>query len=87
MSDFPCRGSVAISRLANYYPERFIAYAFFAVPFWTITPPGDFQAELDAQKKAYGYELYGYWKFFSAPDANDVIQSHVSIRSCHSVSN
>ncbi|EKM57398.1 uncharacterized protein PHACADRAFT_208465 [Phanerochaete carnosa HHB-10118-sp] len=70
-------GCKAISRLANYYPERFLAYAFLAVPFAEITPPTDFQMYLDYVKRVYGYELYGYWSFFSAPDANELIQVHV----------
>ncbi|EKM50572.1 uncharacterized protein PHACADRAFT_104575 [Phanerochaete carnosa HHB-10118-sp] len=70
-------GSKAVSRLANYYPERFLAYAFFAVPFMGITPPTDFQISLDYLKQKYGYEIYGYWSFFSAPDADEVIQAHI----------
>ncbi|EKM57396.1 uncharacterized protein PHACADRAFT_255121 [Phanerochaete carnosa HHB-10118-sp] len=70
-------GSKAVSRLASYHPERFIAYAFFAVAFMEVTPPTDFQIYLDYLKRVYGYDLFGYWTFFSAPDANEVIQAHM----------
>ncbi|EKM52143.1 uncharacterized protein PHACADRAFT_151144 [Phanerochaete carnosa HHB-10118-sp] len=70
-------GSKVVSRLANYYPERFLAYAFFAVPFVQIRPPMDMQVLLDASKQKYGYELFGYWLFLSEPDANDVLQAHI----------
>ncbi|EKM57395.1 uncharacterized protein PHACADRAFT_194943 [Phanerochaete carnosa HHB-10118-sp] len=73
----PAAGSKAVSRLANYYPERFLAYAFFAVPFMKITPPINFQIYLDYLKQLYGYEIYAYWTFFSAPDANEVLQAHI----------
>ncbi|KAI0341823.1 epoxide hydrolase [Trametopsis cervina] len=58
-------GSKAVSRLSNHYPERFYAYAFFAVPFVPVTPPVDYNELLASQKAQYGYELYGYWAYMS----------------------
>ena len=75
---YTIRGVKAVSRLANYFPERFIAFVFLAVPYVTIIPPTDTRMLLEPPKKAYSYGLYGYWLFFSEDDANDVVQLHVS---------
>ncbi|GJE89531.1 alpha/beta hydrolase [Phanerochaete sordida] len=71
-------GSKVISGVANHYPERVSAYAFFAVPFELVVPPPNFPAELAQQRAQYGYELYGYWLFFNSPDANAVMQAHMN---------
>ncbi|TFK50253.1 alpha/beta-hydrolase [Heliocybe sulcata] len=69
-------GSKITSRLANYYPERFTAYAFLALGY---LPPGhntDLAADLQKTKQALGYELYGYWLFFSEDGADRIIDDH-----------
>ena len=72
------RGSAAVSRLANWYPERISAYAFFALPYLRPLPKDyNYEAAIVKQKQQYGYELYGYWSFFNRDDANQVIQEHV----------
>ncbi|KIP08441.1 hypothetical protein PHLGIDRAFT_117193 [Phlebiopsis gigantea 11061_1 CR5-6] len=71
-------GSAAVSRLANWYPERVSAYAFFALPYYPPVPKDyNFEADLASQRQKYGYELYGYWSFFNRDDANHVIQDHI----------
>ena len=54
-----CRGSTLASRLAIYYPDRFIGFAFLGVGY---TPPTPFRMDemMAATKKALGYELFGY---------------------------
>ncbi len=78
--DFPTRGARAISALAQYHPERIAAYAFFVLPYIApgFIPAVDFKETLAATKKLLGFELFGYWLFFSEEDANDIIQKHVS---------
>lgn len=73
------RGAKALSRLANYYPERFTAYAWLAVPFVTPSPLVDFSVVQQIVKQRVGYDMYGYWQFFSEDDADKVIQEHVSL--------
>ncbi|GJE91560.1 alpha/beta hydrolase [Phanerochaete sordida] len=70
-------GSLAVSRLSNYFPERFLAYAFLAVQFLPPEVPANFSAVLAAQQAQYGYELYGYWLFYAEHDANAIIQAHM----------
>ncbi|KIP06414.1 hypothetical protein PHLGIDRAFT_106968 [Phlebiopsis gigantea 11061_1 CR5-6] len=71
-------GSASVSRLANWYPERVIAYAFLAVSY---SPPRsknyDYDVFLARLKQKYGYELFGYWGFFNRDDADQVIQDHI----------
>ncbi|PSR87083.1 hypothetical protein PHLCEN_2v5253 [Hermanssonia centrifuga] len=73
-------GARAISALAQYHPERIAAYAFFVLPYIApgFIPAVDFKETLAATKKLLGFELFGYWLFFSEEDANDIIQKHVS---------
>ncbi|KAI0341820.1 alpha/beta-hydrolase [Trametopsis cervina] len=59
-------GAKAVSRLANHYPERFYAYAFFNTPYWAPTPPIDHDEFLEQLKARYGYELYGYWEYYAS---------------------
>lgn len=78
ISHLSFRGSRIVSRLANYFPDRFIAYAFFAVPF---NPPHAFSNVnqiLAFTKQQFGYELIGYWLFFSEEGAESIIRAHVS---------
>lgn len=63
--------------MANYYPERVTAYAWLAVPYQSAFPLIDFQTFLNESKQVAGYELYGYWLFFSEDDADEIIQEHV----------
>lgn len=66
-----------MSRLANYFPERASAYAFLALSYWDPIPDVSFQEFLDINEKAAGYQIFGYWPFFSEDDANTIIQAHV----------
>ncbi|KAJ7590104.1 alpha/beta-hydrolase [Mycena floridula] len=72
------RGSKFVSRLANYYPERFIAFAFLAVVNTLPSPqPAKFDDFLASTKAIAGYELFGYWKFFSQKGADTIILDHM----------
>ncbi|KAJ7592486.1 Alpha/Beta hydrolase protein [Mycena floridula] len=76
-------GSKFVSRLANYYPERFIAFAFLAVGNMPPSPQlvkfEDFLAEvhLGVTKAIAGYELFGYWEFLSQKGADTIVLGHM----------
>jgi len=69
-------GCAVGSRLANYYPERFLAFAFLSVGYVEPHTSWDFQGLLELTKRAFGYELFGYWVFFSEEGAHEVIHQH-----------
>lgn len=73
------RGSKAVSRLASYHPDRFVAYAFVVVPFCPVSPDNEFHASLVNTEKLFGYPLYSYWLFFGEGDADGLFRKHVSI--------
>ncbi|CAG8950040.1 hypothetical protein HYFRA_00008272 [Hymenoscyphus fraxineus] len=60
-----------LSRLANYFPEKFSGYIFMSVPY---IEPGPFP--LDAinamTEQNFGYTAFGYWPFFNEDDAGDI---------------
>ncbi|KAJ3557331.1 hypothetical protein NM688_g1528 [Phlebia brevispora] len=70
-------GSKAASRLASHFPDRFIAYAFLAVPYVPLHPSIKFEDYLAAVKQVNGYETYGYWPFFSSEEADGIIKEHI----------
>ncbi|GJE91580.1 alpha/beta hydrolase [Phanerochaete sordida] len=70
-------GAKAVSRLANWFPERIIAAAFLAVPYISVTPPINFEVFLEMQRKELGFETFGYWLFYSEPDADAILQAHL----------
>ncbi|KAI9755997.1 MAG: hypothetical protein M4579_004042 [Chaenotheca gracillima] len=66
-------GSHLLSRMVNYYPDRFLAFAFLSIMY---SPPGghfDLDAANAAFKQAIGFEAFGYWKFFNSPDAGQLM--------------
>ena len=51
------------------------------MPFVAPSPLVDFSVIQQVVKQRVGYDMYGYWKFFSEDDADKVIQEHVSLAS------
>jgi pimeloyl-ACP methyl ester carboxylesterase len=69
-------GAAVASRLANLYSDRFLAVAFLAVGY---TPPNTsitYPQVLARTKQLAGYELFGYWSFFSEDGADKIIHDH-----------
>ena len=70
-----------ISRVANYYQDqdRFLGFGFISISYYA--PMVDFDLDtLNAhQHKVAGYPVFGYWKFFLADDAPQVLQEHVRL--------
>ncbi|KAJ3489885.1 hypothetical protein NLI96_g1816 [Meripilus lineatus] len=69
-------GSYVVSRLSNHYPERFIAYAFFSVPFVRLVSAGVLKEMLADSKRRYGYDTIGYWTFLAEDGSEGIIESN-----------
>jgi pimeloyl-ACP methyl ester carboxylesterase len=69
-------GSVTTGRLANYYPDRFTGFAFLAVGYVAPNPHFNVDAINAMTKQMVGYELMGYWIFFSEEEAHKLIETH-----------
>ncbi|TVY14163.1 Bifunctional epoxide hydrolase 2 [Lachnellula arida] len=62
-------GTSLLSQLAFRYPSYFSKFVFISVPY---QPPGrgmDVSSVNAATKEANGYEQFGYWLFFTSPEA------------------
>ncbi|KAJ3504494.1 hypothetical protein NMY22_g17904 [Coprinellus aureogranulatus] len=71
-------GSKTVSVLANLYTDRFLAFGFLACGYIQPLGIGTTIEELrEAAIALLGYENFGYWEFFNAPDATHVIQDHL----------
>jgi len=64
-------GSGLLSRLVNYYPDRFSAVVFTSVPYME---PGSFDLDIvnAMTEKAFGYPAFGYQEFFNDDDAAEI---------------
>ena len=75
-------GSPLLSRVAAYYPNRSLKYAFLDIGY--SAPPLGLTAAGIAALNNYtlateGYEPSGYWSFFNRTGAGKVLDEHVSI--------
>ncbi|CAA7259938.1 unnamed protein product [Cyclocybe aegerita] len=70
-------GSKIASRFANIYPERFLAFAFLAVPYSAPRPNTQIEFTSRITKKMAGYELIGHSLFYSEDDAAKLIESRL----------
>lgn len=72
-------GTFLLSRLAVYYPERFLKYVFVSVPF---RPPGqimDVHAINERTEKELGYPMCEYWIFLTEEGTGKLLGEHVSL--------
>lgn len=71
-------GCVLLSNAAVYYPDRFEKLVFLSVAY---EPPCPFDIDaINAEAlEEVGYTRNGYWYFFNAFDAAEVLGSHVSL--------
>lgn len=70
-----------MSRLANYHPERFSAYAFidhgYIAPGRSLTTAT--VQHINSQMQAnLGFSIFGYFLFFDEEDAPKLLDEHVS---------
>ncbi|KAG6876315.1 hypothetical protein C0992_000106 [Termitomyces sp. T32_za158] len=70
------RGSAVVSRLANYYPDRFVAFAFLALGYF---PPSStkFADSYTQTSEIVGRELFGYWYFLAEEGAPELIEKNI----------
>jgi soluble epoxide hydrolase/lipid-phosphate phosphatase len=70
-----------LSRLANYHPERFSAYAFidhgYGPPGQSLTPEVIERINSSVQAKL-GFSIFGYFLFFDEDDAAKLLNEHAS---------
>ena len=73
------RGSIFLSRIANYHEDRFLCFAWLAIAYF---PPlrGNFNVdEINAKSvETVGYPFFGYWHFFNSAEAADLLDHNVS---------
>ncbi|KDR85324.1 hypothetical protein GALMADRAFT_84005 [Galerina marginata CBS 339.88] len=69
-------GSRVTSRLASLYADRFVAVAFLAVGYGVPNTTATYPQILAHTATLAGYELFGYWDFFSAQGADKIIAEH-----------
>ncbi|KAK0203846.1 Alpha/Beta hydrolase protein [Desarmillaria ectypa] len=69
-------GAVTASRLANYYPDRFLAFGFLALGYYPLNLPKPYE-EAIILKKRIGMELYGYWSVLSENDAHTKLEKNL----------
>jgi len=69
-------GARTASRFVLYHPERTLGAVFLSVAY---SPPVKFNLTLVLQQSllANGYESIGYWEFFEANDAAEIIEKNV----------
>lgn len=71
------RGSVVLSRLANYHQDRFSAFIWITLSY---VPPSKETGYLGkALRKHAGSEVFGYWEFFVQPNAHVVCEKNVGL--------
>ncbi|CAF3490814.1 unnamed protein product [Rotaria sp. Silwood1] len=63
------------TRFVLYHPQRTLGLILFNLGYF---PPAkfDFEQMLLLTKKAFGYELFGYWEFFNSDDAAKIIEDN-----------
>ncbi|TCD71072.1 hypothetical protein EIP91_000164 [Steccherinum ochraceum] len=70
-------GSFVVSRIANYHPDRFAAFANLAVPYSAPNPNMNLEDVVGFMTQVLGYNPYGYWFFFNEDDAGDIMVAHL----------
>ncbi|KAJ3535321.1 hypothetical protein NMY22_g6543 [Coprinellus aureogranulatus] len=71
-------GSKTVSLLANLHSDRFLGFGFLTCGYFAPHSLGSTLEELREQSIALlGYETFGYWEFFTAPDGPQVLQDHI----------
>jgi len=69
-------GSKITARLANYCPDRFIAFGFFAVGYFPPNTEQTFEQRIALVKQVFGREFIGYQAFFAEPDAHKLCEKN-----------
>lgn len=62
----------------QYHPTVVRGLALLAVGYYPPTTGFEYDKVLALCRATFGSELFGYWKFFSEEDAEEVVLGHVS---------
>ena len=74
---FTGRGSALLSRLANYYSDRFSAYVFLDIGYQSPIDKLSIAQINDISTEKLGYPLFGYWEFLNSTDAAKLMERNV----------
>ena len=76
---FTClRGSWVLSRIANYYPDRFLALAWLTIAYSSPSDRFSVDAINAYSEEKLGYPVFGYWEFFNDPETAELLDHNVS---------
>ncbi|TFK30964.1 Alpha/Beta hydrolase protein, partial [Crucibulum laeve] len=70
-------GVIAASRLVNIYPQRVSAMAFLSLGYFPPNPNWSWEKAISEYHKEVGYDVFGYWEFFSSNDAAKLIETNL----------
>lgn len=74
-----CRGSFLLSRMANYFPDRFLKFAWLDTAYQAPSGTFDIKALNHMLEKLLGYQAFAYWYFIQEPDAAELMDRDVRI--------
>lgn len=72
-------GCFLLGRLANYCPARLASVSFLVVAYRMPGEVVDLDGLNAVTKRAVGYEVCGYWRFFEREEAGDLVDKNVSV--------
>jgi len=70
-------GCSTVSMLSINHSDRFLGFAFIAVPYSPPTKFSTLEAALSQQERGYGRPVIGYWTFFAKESAASEIEGHM----------
>lgn len=75
-------GCLAVSNLANWYPDRFAGFVFLGAPYTPLDPTKmdvSLPALNERAQYQYGYEVFGHWAFLSSDEERpaEIIEKHL----------
>jgi soluble epoxide hydrolase/lipid-phosphate phosphatase len=71
-------GVYVLSRMNNYFPERFLSSTFLNVPYRQPARIVNLDVMDAGMKERFGYEMLGYYRFNARQDAGEIMAQHVS---------
>ncbi|KAI0037021.1 alpha/beta-hydrolase [Vararia minispora EC-137] len=70
-------GSCMVSKLVNYFPERFEAFGFIAVGYMPPNPTRNWEEETAKMKQFIGFDIWGYMPFMARDTTPKLIEEHM----------
>ncbi|KAH8101073.1 epoxide hydrolase [Cristinia sonorae] len=75
-------GAFIVSRLANFYPERFLAYATLCVPYVLPDPNYTYEGYVKKFEDLLGFNAIEYWDFFTQEGAAKLMEDKIESFMC-----